>query len=283
VLGIKSRRHKQIASLLGRSMFVANWITLWKTPWETRYAIKYGKNGISSNDGDICISFIIYDFLKGKKNPVCLDIGADDCWWSIFCCQHYPTTQVDAFEPNKRPQEWIDTLRRDYPGIRLHNKAVSDKRGRLAFNLLGSDSHSRNDSTQTVECIPLDCLLDLYEYVDMIKIDTEGHEVQILTNILPYASKIDSILFECSVYWYDDIKEIAVSKIFNILTSYKKVYSYFYFVSRRGPPVLQDISNLDILFSILTSSFNERYQFDIFMTKKSFSIKTEFPPLESIQ
>jgi FkbM family methyltransferase len=264
-------------------MLVADWITLWKTPWETRYAIRYGKEGISSNDGDVCISFITYDFLKERKNPVCLDIGADDCWWSIFCCQHYPTTQVDAFEPNKRHQDWIDTLRKDYPGIRLHNKAISDTRGTIPFTVAGSDSHSRGDSDQTVECRTVDCLFDFYEKVDMIKIDTEGHEIPILTNILPYASKIDGILFECSVYWYDDRKERAVSKLMNILLSYKTTHPYMYGVSRRGPPQLQDISNVEVLRSMLMRSFDIKYQFDLFMTKQPFSIQTQFPPVESIQ
>jgi FkbM family methyltransferase len=264
-------------------MLAANWITLWKTPWCWRYGVKYGKNGISSNDGDVCMSFITYDFLREKENPVCLDIGADDCWWSIFCCQYYPTTQVDAFEPNKHPKEWIDVLRKEYPGIRLHNKAISNTRGKLPFNTLGSDSHSRTDSGQTVECIPLDGLLELYEKVDMIKIDTEGHEVPILANILPYTSKIDSIIFECSVYWYDEVKETAISKIFSILKSYKINYPYFYSLSRHGPPILQDISNIDFLHYILENSFDNRYQFDIFMTKNPFSFKTAFPPSESIQ
>lgn len=264
-------------------MLVADWITLWKTPWETRYAVRYGKNGITSNDGDVCMSFITYDFLKDRKNPVCLDIGADDCWWSIFCCQHYPTTQVDAFEPNKRPQEWIDSLRKDYPGIRLHTKAISDKRGTIPFTPLGSDSHSRADSTQTVECTTADCLLDLYEKVDMIKIDTEGHEIPILTNILPYASKVDAILFECSVYWYDTEIQTAVRKIFTLLKEYKKVYPCMYVVSRRGFPTLINAFDMNALEQYLFQAFHSRTQFDLFMTKKEMTIQTQFPAPETIQ
>ena len=263
-------------------MFVADWLTLWKTPWETRYAVKYGRKGISSNDGDVCISFLTYDFLKKRKNPICLDIGADDCWWSIFCCQHFPNTQVDAFEPNKKPSEWIDTFRKEYPGIRLYNKAISDTTGTIPFTVAGSDSHSRGDSSQKVDCITLDFLLTLYESVDMIKIDTEGHELAVLTNIVPYASKIEGIIFECSVYWYGTTKETAVSNIFKILTSYKNVYPFFYLVSRRGPPVLTDISNLENLHSLLENFFDTKYQFDMFMTKNVFSLELQFPPHDSI-
>lgn len=264
-------------------MTTADWLTFWKTPWETRYAVKYGRKGISSNDGDVCISFITKDFLQKKKNPICLDIGADDCWWSIFCCQHFPTTQVDAFEPNKRPTEWVDSMRKDYPGIRLYNKAISNTVGTIPFTAAGPDSHSRCDSSQKVECITLDFLLNLYESVDLIKIDTEGHEVAVLTNIAPYASKIGGIIFECSVYWYGDTKEKAVSRIFDLLRLYKHSFPFFYFVSRRGPPILTNVSDLEPLYSLLEDCFDNKGQFDMFMTKEEFSFQTKFPPHESIQ
>lgn len=266
--------HLNIPSLT-QPMQRANWVTTWETPWDIRHAVQYDGDQVTANDGDVCMSYITYDYLKKIPNPYCLDVGADLCWWSKFCCEHIPNTHVDAFEPKSMGTEFHAHLAQAYPNICLHEVAISDTEGQLPFLEQGSDSHSRAPTAQRVPCTTLPPFLDAVDRVDLIKIDTEGHELRILQSLLPYTGKIGAILFECSIFWYGDTHESAMSNTYGILKEYLKAYPFMYTLSRRGPPVLTPVDETN-LFTILAFSYEEHIQYDIFMTKGPFAIETKF-------
>jgi FkbM family methyltransferase len=253
------------------------WITLFTGNNDPRYAVLYDGSNVTANDGDVCISFVTYDYLKEIPNPYCLDIGADQCWWSIFCCRCNPTATVDAFEPKIPSDELQTSLTTYYPSLRLHSYAISDVEGCLPFTNLGSDSHSRIPSDISVPCAPLTPFLEKCKRVDLIKMDTEGHELPILRSLIPFCSKVGAILFECSIYWYGSTQKEAMDTTMDVFLKLRKTHPYTYVLSRRGEPILYDISDDETLVAYLLFSYIYKEQFDCLLTSTPFSFSTPFP------
>lgn len=244
-----------------------SWITHFDSPTDPRLGVLYDGSNISANDGDVCISFVTYNLLKNIENPYCIDIGADECWWAIFCCEQNPATQVDAFEPGPIPESLQKTLPLKYTNIRLHNKAVSNTPGFLFLSDQGATSNSRTNEGSKVECITLDSFFEKKSKVDLIKIDTEGHELQILENLLKYSEKINAIIFEFSVHWYANELYDAIDKTYCVLSELVKFFPYIYILSRRGPPILEKL-DIDVLLPFIRYCYIEQYQCDLLIIKK---------------
>ena len=256
----------------------SDWITIYTAVNDARYGVKYDKDKLSPNDGDVCISFVTHDYLKDKVNPYCIDIGADKCWWSIFCCERFPSLKVDAFEPNGASDEFLHYTAETYPNLRFHPYAISDKEGVLPFTKAGPDSHSRQASELSVPCKSIVPFLEQCERVDLIKIDTEGHEIPILQTIVPWLSKIGAIIFECSLHWYGSTLEESVGKMRDLLQAASKTHPYMYMMSRRDEPMLLNMSDETARENLLRHCYTAPMQVDCFLTRAPFSFSTAFYP-----
>jgi len=250
---------------------MTSWITTWQGNNDPRYAVRYDTEKVSANDGDVCLSFVTYDYLKGKETPYCLDIGADQCWWSIFCCEHISGCRVDAFEPKGVPDE----IEKKYSQISTHAFAISDISGVLPFTLQGSDSHSRESSSLTVPCKPLSPFLE-EKRVDFVKLDTEGHELIILKTMVPFLSNVGAIVFECSMVWYGDHLGEAVKKMMDVFSQIQRTHPYIYMLSRRGEPTLYNLSDDETLLETLSLCYMHKEQFDCLLTREPFELSTPF-------
>jgi FkbM family methyltransferase len=247
-----------------------DWIVCLDSSEDPRFGVLYDTDKISANDGDIAISYLTYEILKSVQNPFCIDIGADECWWAMFCCEQNPTCRIEAFEPKEQNPNFLRALHEKYPHIRLHQKAVSNKNGTLCLTIDGATSNSRDETKgQQVECTTLDFLLREKDCIDLIKIDTEGHELQILETLLPYSQKIKSIIFEFSVFWYGTSFEDSVEKTYAIMQPILAEFPYVYFLSRRNKPFLVRLK-LDTFRSFIEKCLAHTYQYDLFISKIPF-------------
>jgi len=212
----------------------------------------------SGNDGDVCIATITERLLLGKIDPLCIDIGVDEGWWSLFVLDTNKTSRVIAFEPNPISYTSLLPYIASDSRMKLHNVAISDKEGILPFYLNGGQSHSRGTSVPDacVPCAPLHFFVP-DEPIELMKIDTEGHELHILKT-LPF-EKIVSLIFEFTPYWYDDVEE-AIACLQKLCTLYPRIYS----LSRRGPPGLTPIEDVR---TFVTANGINRYQCDILCTR----------------
>lgn len=96
-------------------------------------------------------------------------------------------------------------------------------------------------SKQTIKTVPLEKYLDdnNINKVDIIKIDTEGHEFEILKGLKTSIKKIDVIIFE---HHYDNmikknytffeinnfLKKNSFIKVFKIKMPFRKSFEYIY-------------------------------------------------------
>jgi len=133
----------------------------------------------------------IKEYFKDKKYNVAIDIGASDGQWSYFLSQI--SEKVYAFEPNKK---LYNILIKNMEELGLLNKkvfcyniALSSIKGKTRFydketlvhSSIVDDKHKevKTKDTYDVETETIDNLFNNIK-VDFIKIDTEGHEYNVL-------------------------------------------------------------------------------------------------------
>lgn len=244
------------------------WVIEINSPFDPRHGIKV-RHIESGNDGDICNSIVTYELLKNKTNPHVIDIGVDEGWWSFFVADLNPSSVIDAFEPNpisfKNLIQYLD----DTPQLRLHNFAISNKSGFIPLSLEHGQSNSRCETGSIqVPCTTLDRYIK-GRNIDMIKIDTEGHDLYILESLHPYLNNIGAILFEFTVYWCGKDKEECISKACDELKYLKRHYKHMYSLSRRGLPTLNEIFN-ETISDLVNHWYTGTHQTDILVCNEQF-------------
>jgi FkbM family methyltransferase len=258
---------------------MCDWLTTTGHGFDDRAAIKID-NLVSGNDGDVTLSFVLYELLHRFEKPFCIDIGADKGWVSMFCAKYKADSRVIAFEPTKEGFEQLVMNTKAYPSVLSYNLAISDCSGTLPFRIDGSDSHSRTDCepNASFQCNTLQAFVKDSEFIHFVKIDTEGHEPTILFSIESMLPRIGSIVFEFTTYWYGSTREECLNTSLKMLEMISSQFEYIYMLSRRGNPILygplprdQFLTNIEILY-------DNRMQTDIFASK----IPTEHVPLASL-
>ena len=93
--------------------------------------------------------------------------------------------------------------------------------------------------------------------VNLMKIDTEGHDIIILRSLHPYLEQIKSIIFECTSYWS------GLQTTIDELLFLRLHYEYMYILSRRGDPLLHRLTSTDSITQFVNYSYENKYQVDI--------------------
>lgn len=224
----------------------------------------------SGNDGDVCNSAVTHELVNVERPVYCLDIGADEGWWSFFVADTNPNALIHSFEPNPKSYNDLMPFLENTPQIKLHNVAISDKDGSLQFVCDNGQSHSRedtslNDSIQVKCILPDEFVRD--KQVDLIKIDTEGHDLKVLKGLHPYMANIQAIIFECSSYWYGSGKEECIQKTVDEFRFLRQNYDYMYILIRRGEPLLYLIESEYDIINFVIYNYYQHMQTDILVTK----------------
>jgi FkbM family methyltransferase len=224
---------------------------------------------ISSNDGDACISCVTYEKIRDVSGAVCIDIGADLGWWSLFCKEYNSTSIIHAFEPNP---ETYSTLQKYYTDtFNVYNMAVSNNNTPLLIEFSDSNSHSRGNTGESVECTTIDFIFDKVSKIDIIKIDTEGHDIIIVKSLERFFNRIDTIVFEFTVYWYGNNKNECIQKSLDSLELVSKFYPYIYILCRNEQLQAIQIKDIDNFLPVIVSLYNNHLQVDIVCTLKPIS------------
>jgi len=228
------------------------WLTTIDSATDPRMGIQI-RHIKSGNDGDIAIATITEAILKTKTAPFCVDIGVDVGWWSFFTADANPNGTVMSFEPNPLSYAALLPFIANDPQITLHNVAISNKDGTLPFVQSEGNSNSRDaSSTLYVPCRRIEAYIG-DRFIDIMKIDTEGHEIEILGSLRDTYSRIETIIFEFSSFWYTDMTK-ALSELLYIIHAYPYVYT----LSRRGPVQLIPLT-YDSLFGFMQINITQQY------------------------
>ena len=225
-----------------------------------------------------CLSFFDYftekkilsklnEILSNKDSISVIDVGAHQGEYMSSISKNFKIRSAYCFEPNPKVFKNLETKFNINENIELINLGVSNITKKIMFNEnIDSSSSSindlnvnskyykkkffllnflnRNEVTKKIQ-IQVINLNDFFvkkkiEKIDLLKIDTEGHELQILQGLKDKIDVVKLIHFE---HHFDDmiIKNYTLSnihdlltqngfrKIFKIKMKFRKSFEYLYF------------------------------------------------------
>lgn len=230
------------------------------------------------NDGDLCNYALTSEIIQSVKTPYVIDIGADQGEWSLHVLKQNPSARILMFEPNPLSFKELQQRVQDSSSITCLNLAVSNKIDTLQLSFEGPHSNSRALSTSAVNCVTLEPYI--IEHVDIIKIDTEGHDMIILESLFPYIEKglVGSVVTEYTAYWYGKTIFECFTKTFHILEKMLSYYEHCYSLSRRGEPYLIEL-NLSTLEEFILTHYNNHIQTDLYFVN---IMPTSIPIIKSV-
>lgn len=176
------------------------------------------QNGIGSDQNFMNTGedkFLRDDLKQFILNPnVIFDVGANKGQYSTLLIQHYPKASIYSFEPNPNTFEVIKNSIGDK--INLFNIGMGESLGQLDLHFDKNDETSvqatsdpeilkeiaktENITSVKIEIDTIDnfCATHKIEEIDLLKIDTEGFEIEVIDGAqkMLSASKIKAIQFE---------------------------------------------------------------------------------------
>lgn len=172
-----------------------------------------------------------------REKPSILDIGANIGAFARWSMYRWPGCTIKCYEPVKHNYEYLIENTKDNPNIECFNVAVGEKQEKkiIYYGLqnCGECSFIKGDQQrehgEEVNVYPASNL----EYADIVKIDTEGWELQIVSNL---SFKPDLFLLE-----YHSIQQR------NAIVEYLNDYTLIEFSMMSKPAGLMKLARTDIV------------------------------------
>ncbi len=161
-----------------------------------------------------------------RTDPIVLDIGANVGAFSVWATYRWPDSVVHAYEPISETYEYLVKNTELLPNVTTHHAAIGakDEDARQMFyggNNRGQSSFyygdEQRDYGETVTVLSAQSL----PYAHVVKVDTEGAEVEILEN-LQFKPEIIVVEFH-SALCKTRIVEILQENFFPIHTSFAHI------------------------------------------------------------
>jgi FkbM family methyltransferase len=143
-----------------------------------------------------------------------IDVGAHVGDFATNCKRIWPNADIHLFEANPNARDILDRLGYKY-NIALLSDSVGDEytyymtdkwvlsTGNSIFKENTSEFDDSHLMTLTLKSDTLDNILGDVEFVDILKLDTQGSEIKILNGASNIIQKTKYIVIECSVFEYN--------------------------------------------------------------------------------
>jgi FkbM family methyltransferase len=153
--------------------------------------------------------------LRKREFDSIVDIGANKGQFAIFARNCFPKANIVSFEPLERPSRVYESLFQNDPRTRLVQAAIATARGTLSINVTAEDDSSsplgvsklqtEAFGTHVVDTVVVPCgpLSDYLRDSDLgrknlLKVDTQGFELQVLRGAESLLDRFDVIYCEIS-------------------------------------------------------------------------------------
>ncbi|XOV66292.1 MAG: FkbM family methyltransferase [Fluviicola sp.] len=141
-----------------------------------------------------------YKFISKHEAPVIVDVGANIGISILYFYSLYPNSTLIAVEADPKIAEILsNNLKINNCPAEVIQKALWSEPGlSLSFAQKGADAGTLygDENTVDVKTISIPELLAPYEYIDLLKIDIEGAEIEVLKNIGTSFNKVDHVFIE---------------------------------------------------------------------------------------
>jgi FkbM family methyltransferase len=183
----------------------------------------------------------IYKFKSNSNNPIIIDCGANIGLATIYFKINYPQGIIYSFEADPYIFEClkfnINSFEHNSHNVKLLNNAVSTNNENVFFLQEGGHSgmlvSNLGKNVIEINAVSLKNYLKNFSCIDFLKIDIEGHEINVFPDIEDQLYKISHIFIEYHSFLN---KNQELSIILNILEKnkfryyikegYKKKYPY---------------------------------------------------------
>lgn len=175
---------------------------------------------------------LFFSMLKKENCNHFIDIGSHWGWYSLRFSKEACFDQADiyAFEPDEinRNQLYANLfLNKLHSRVIVYDYALSDKKGKINFHHYEENNRGRSCIAEygnvVVQTAILDDILKLKNQVIGVKIDVEGHELNVLSGMVELLKNNSCIL---QIESFDDVLPSLLSKLSK--NGYKKVASIDY-------------------------------------------------------
>lgn len=148
-----------------------------------------------------------YPLIKNFKPKLIFDLGANLGATSMFFALNYPKAQIFSFEPTEINFKWLQKNTQNFHNVVRVKKGAFSKDTKTKI-FLDSDIGGRNsifkewtksDNYEFVDLVDFESFLEsknLIGKIDILKIDTEGCEIDILSSIEKDLKNIQVIYLE---------------------------------------------------------------------------------------
>ena len=183
-----------------------------------------------------------------KKNKILdfIDIGANCGYYSIYIANNIPNVIIHSFEPNedaffkfKKTLEINKTLK---DKINIHNFGLSNKTGKLKMQSMIKHGYSQTGGSSVVESNSYknfdvyyadfkigDKVINQNQNTIAIKIDVEGHEINVL-NGLENTLVNNKLIIQIEIFEtnFQKVNNFLTSLGYKIIFKFKERSNYFY-------------------------------------------------------
>lgn len=139
-----------------------------------------------------------YYFQPTSETPFIIDCGANIGMSVLYFSKLFPNSKIVAFEANPHAFRLLEKNVRDnrLDKVELHNRALYHKETEISFyigdnvgTLIGSINQNRGGSTEMkIQTKVLSDYLKNFETVDLVKMDVEGAELNIISDLFETGS-----------------------------------------------------------------------------------------------
>lgn len=167
---------------------------------------------------------IILTKIPNYQFQVIFDVGANVGQSCIKYAKEFPNAKIYAFEPVSKSFIKLKENCKEFSNIITFQIAFSSKRGKVKMMVDGCSVMNRVVNKEINSCIEVDtmtieefCLENSINHINFLKVDTEGHDLEVIKGCGDFIKNIDFIQCEASANKYNRF-HCSFVEIFNFLS-----------------------------------------------------------------
>jgi FkbM family methyltransferase len=152
---------------------------------------------------------LIQRYLSGWSPRLILDVGANVGQSAAAYATRFPDAQIHSFEPVPETHGKLVEATKKFPNVVAHNFGLGKTSATLAMRVHGTSATNRLVSrTQMTDERMVEVQIrtgaDVFsefgaDHIDFLKIDTEGHDYDVLVGFLPVLQQVDFVQVEAAM------------------------------------------------------------------------------------